>query len=241
MVRLRRERFLAGVAAVELLVVLAIRVAYGGGGIVETVAGLVLAPVMVVLVGLNGRRLAGDGFGRAAAVVAVLLPPAGAVYALPVYRSTYTHHALPSLVGLDHSAWFALGVAIAAAALVAPTLALAGAGAVAGAAAIGVWGTSSLVDVKNALHENAWSVSFSEWLVIAGAVGVAFRSVTTMVWLVGWLGFFVLRAAHEPFATGQFWEALAPAVPSAALLVAAIGLLVPRHLRAALRRPADAR
>ena len=203
-------------------------------------AGIVLAPVMVVVVGLNGRRLAGDGFGRAAAVVAVVLPLAGAVYALPVYRPRYTHHALPSLVGLDHSAWFALGVALGVAALVVPRTMLAAAGAVGAIAAIAVWGLAPLGDLKNAFHENEWSVTFTEWLVIAGALGAARRSVWTMVWLIGWLGFFVLRAAHEPFADGQFWAALAPAVPSAALLVAAIGLLAPRHLWAALRRPADA-
>ena len=191
---------------------------------------------------LQGVRLAETRFGYGAAAVYVVLPLAATAYFIPPYRSTYTHDVLPSLLGLEHTAWFALGVAIAAATLLPPRRALAAAGVAAAAVALVAWGTGELGDVKVGLHEGAWSIGLLEWAVVAGVVGAARRSPWLAAFLGGWLVLFVLRAAHRPFGSGEFWTSLAPALPAAALLAAAIALLVPR-LRPApspARAPRDA-
>ena len=224
-------------AAAEVLLAIGVATAYGAAGAASVAGALVLAPVAVACVYLHGVRLAGSRFGYGAAGAYVLLPLAAVAYFVPAYRPTYTHEALPSLLGLEHTAWFALGVAIAAASLVPPARALAAVGVAAAVAALLVWGTAPLGDVKVDLHEGAWSIGFLEWIVVAGVVGAARRSPWRATFLAGWLVLFVLRAAHRPFETGEFWSALAPALPAAALLVAAIALLVPR-LRPA---PAPAR
>jgi hypothetical protein len=221
-------RALGAIATAELLVVAAVALAYGAGGPAQVAGALALAPVAVACVHLHGLRLAGTRFAYGAAVVYVALPLAAIAYFLPAYRPTYTHDVLPSLLGLEHTAWFALGVAIAAASLVAPARALAAAGVVAAAVALAVWGTGPLGDVKIGLHEGGWSIGFLEWAVVAGVAGAARRAPWRAAFLGGWLVFFVLRAAHRPFGSGAFWTALAPALPAAALLAAAIALLVPQ-------------
>jgi hypothetical protein len=228
-------RIAFAVPAVAAVVSLAIGLAYATA--LGAVAGAVLSGVAAFVLSMHGRRLAGERFGAAAGSAIVLLPLLGILYALPSYRSTYEHDALPALVGATHTAWFALSVALAAALLVAPRQAIALAGVVAAATALAVWGVGPLTDLKNGLHENAWSVTFTGWLVVAGVAGLARRSPWLATGVGGWLVLFVLRGAHKPFAGGAFWQALAPAAPAAALLFVAIALLVPR-LRA--RQPSHA-
>jgi hypothetical protein len=228
-------RYTAVVAASAAVVAFAIGIAYASAP--GALAAAVLSGVAAFVVSLHGRRLAGAPFGAAAGAAVVLLPLLGIVYALPSYRPTYEHDALPSLVGATHTAWFALGVGLAAAFLVVPRQAIALAGVAAAAAAVAVWGVASLTDLKNGLHENAWSVTFTGWLVVAGVAGLARRSPWIAAGAGGWLVVFVLRGAHRPFAHGAFWQALAPAAPAAALLFVAIALLVP-SLPVRLPRPA---
>jgi hypothetical protein len=229
-----RRLVVAGACAIVAFVVGA---AYAGA--LDALAGAALCAIGAAALHEHGRRLAGGVFGVAAAASIVVLPLLGIPYALPAYRSTYEHEALPALVGASHIGWFALGVAVVAAALFVPRPVFALAGIAALVAGIVVWGTSSLVDVKNGLHESGWSTTFAGWLVVAGILGTARRSPFAALGFGGWLALVVLRASHKPFDGGAFWAALAPAAPAAALLFVAIALLVPR-LRPA-RLPADAR
>jgi hypothetical protein len=223
----------AAVAFAAALVAAAVGVVYA------SVASAVMAGALVALETLvlyaHGRRLAGPRLGLAAAAAVVVVPLLGIVYAQPAYRSTYRREALPALLGATHTGWLALGVAFGAALLVVPRRLVAIIGVVALVAAFGTWGT--LTDVRTALHETGWSVTFAAWLVVAGLLGVARRSWSLALGLTGWLAIFVLRAGQRPFAGGAFWEALAPIAPAAALLFVAIALLVPR-LRARQPRPA---
>jgi hypothetical protein len=228
--------------AAQLAVVVGVAVVEGTSGVAPTIAALLLAPVAVWAVRGLGTRLAGPWFGVAAAATYILLPLAGRLYFLPSYDHVYSNDVLPALVGLKSPGWLALGIALAIVAAFPSPRSLAVAGVVATLVALGVWGVGELGDVKTSLHEAGWSVALLEWLPVAGVVGVARRSPWLAPALGGWLVFFVLRASHEPFADGAFWRALAPALPAAAVLVAAIALLVP-SLRPAprpARAPRDA-
>jgi hypothetical protein len=226
---------LAAVGAVDVLVAVAVRAAYGGAGALSTVAGIVLGAVAVAAVHRIATRI-GPRFALGAAAMVFVVPFLGALYALSTYRSTYLHHALPALFGLTHTGWFAVGVGVAVAVALAPDVVTGAGGAVAIAVAVAVWGVAALGDVQGAVHETGWSVTFIEWLPVAAVAGLARRAPWLTLGAAGWLVLVVLRAAHRSFADGAFWAALAPAVPAAALLVAAIALLVPRRSPAA--RPA---
>lgn len=217
----------AGICA---LVALVVGLAYAS--VLGALAAAVLCAAASLVLFEHGRRLAGRRFAVAAAAAVVGLPLLGIWYALPTYRTTYMHDALPALVGATSTGWFALGVAVAAAALLLPRHAVAAAGAIAAVVGVAVWGLGALTDVKNGLHESGWSVTLAGWLVVAGLIGLARRSPWLAVGFGGWFAFVLLRAAHRPFDHGLFWAALAPAAPVAALLFVAIALLVPR-LRAA--------
>lgn len=197
-------------------------------GVLGALAAAMLCACAALVLAEHGRRLAGERFGLCAGAAIVVLPLLGVPYALPHYRPTYTHAALPALVGATHTGWFAAGVAVAAGLLAAPRLALAASGVAALLIGLAVWGVDALGAAKAGLHETSWSVTFAAWLVVAGVVGVARRSPWLATCLAGWFGLVLLRAAHEPFDGGRFWIALAPAAPAAALLFVAISLLVPR-------------
>lgn len=215
---------LAGLAS---LVTFAVGLGYGRDGALSLLAATALAPVAVTLVGGLGTRVGGRGIGIASAATYVLLPLAATGYFLADYDHTYLHRVLPDLVGTRALAWFALGLAVVAAARFAPAPVLAAAGLLAAIVAVAIWGTGSLGDVKTSLHETGWSVALLEWLPVAGVLGAARRSPWLAVGLGGWLVFFVLRAAQQPLETGAFWRAVAPALPAAAILVASLWLLVP--------------
>ena len=200
--RARPRLTLAALAAVEVVVVAAIGSAYGTDGPLSTIAALVLAPVAVGLTWQLAHRFAGPRFADFAALVYVALPALAAATMLATYRSTFVHRALPNLVGLRGTAWFALGLAIGAAALfriAAPVL------AVTGLVLLGVsWGDLSAIRIG--LHETAWSITMLEWLAFAGVVGAALKSPTRAAGLAGWL---------------------ALAAPAVAVLLSSLWLLVP--------------
>lgn len=224
------------VVALDVLTALLVRVAYGGGSALSTGAGVLLGALAVVAVHQSGLRV-GRRFALGAAAMVFVAPLLGALYALGTYRPTYTQHALPALFGLVHPGSFAIGVALAAAVAFVPAVAVAAAGVLAVVAAAVIWGVSPLGDVTGALHESGWSVTFIEWVPVAGVLGLARKVPWAAVGTAGWLVFFVLRAAHRSFDGAAFWAALAPAVPAAALLLAAIALLVPRRSPAARVAP----
>jgi hypothetical protein len=225
----RRPLPVVGAAGLAVLVVAALWGSSGAASLPAGVVALCLAPVAVWAVAKTASRLdPRPGFGTAAAIVYVLLPPAGALYFVASYRHFYLHEVAPSLVGLSSPAWFALGVGIAVVLAHAPARLLAVAGVAAAATAAAYWGTGPLHDIRNGLHETAWSITFLVWLVLAGMVGVARRSRVLAVAVGGWLVFFVLRGAPSGYAAGAFWRSLAPALPALALLLRSLWLLVPR-------------
>jgi hypothetical protein len=210
----------------------AVAAAYGTGGFLSLVGGLVLGPITVVATRRAARRFAGHGYGVAAGWAFVALPMVAVLFFTSAYRTTWTHDILPSLVGVRGTGWYALGTLLAVVASFASARILAALGAIGVASGLVAYGTGNLSDVRVGIHETGWSVALSEWLLVAGAIGVARRSVLTAVGIAGWFVFFALRAASEGYDAGAFWAALAPALPAAALLVTSIGLLVPP-----LRRP----
>ena len=221
--RPRPRLTLAALAIVEIAVVAVIGFAYGTDGPLATFVALVLAPAAVVLTWRLADRLAGARFADLAALLYVLLPALAAVTMLSTYRSTFLHRAVPHLVGLRGTGWFALGLAIGVAALFrasAPVLAVTGL-----VLLVGSFGDLSAIRVG--LHETAWSIAMLEWLALAGVVGAALRSRTRAAGLAGWLALAVALAARRGYDGAAFWQTLALAAPAIAVLLSSLWLLVP--------------
>ena len=188
--------------------------AYGTDGMASTLGALVLAPVAVVSTAAFARRVAGQRFAIAAAAAYVVLPLLATRFMLVTYRSTFDHQALPDLVGLRATPWFALGVLLTAALAVAPRRAAGVSGAVAAVAALILWGTADLASIRNGLHETAWSITLLEWFIVAGFIGAARRNGWLAVALVGWLLAIILHAAHVGYDNAAFWQSLAAGATS---------------------------
>ena len=215
-------------AATQALVALVVALRYGHGSPLAVVAALVLGPVAALATARLAGRVAGRSYAIGAAWTFVLLPLVATAFFASGYRHTWLHVVLPQLVGVRAPSSYALGVALVLGASFLPARAAALGGAAAAATALFVYGASALGDVRIGIHETGWSVSFAEWLPLAGVVGVARRAPLFAVALFGWLAFFALRGADRGYEGGAFWAALAPAMPAAALLVSALALLVPR-------------
>jgi hypothetical protein len=239
---LRARSTLVAVAAALANVVVAavVAAAYGHDGIGGLVAGLVLAPLGALAAYVVAERVAEGWFAAAASVVYVALPLVAELFFVPAYRSTYTHDVLPTLLGLGSPALLAVGVVIAVAVCFLPARVAAAGGVAAAAVAAIAWGLGGLGDVKVGVHETGWSVTFLEWLPVAGVLGAARRSPWLAAALGGWLVAVTLRAAGSAVETGAFWRELAPALPAAAVLATAIALLVPRLRPAAAPAQPDA-
>lgn len=221
----------AALGAVEVVVVAAVAAAYGSDGTLNTVAALLLAPVAVTLTRRLGGRLGGARFGVAAAVVYIALPFLGRLYLLATYRHTFMHEAVPNLVGLRGTPWFALGLVLAALAVFRVASLL----FVVGAIVSLLMGTSDLAGVRAGLHETAWSVTMLAWLGIAGVIGAWRKSIAVAASLAGWLVLAILHAARQGYADAAFWQSLSVATPAIAVTLTSLGLLVP-PLRPALGR-----
>ena len=218
---------LVALAAVEVLVVAVVAAAYGTDGALSTLVALVLAPVAVAATYRIGRLLAGEAFAVASAAVYVALPALGSVFMLSTYRSTFAHEALPDLLGLRATPYFAAGVLVAVLAGIRATVAAA-LGATLLAVALVVDGVSGFENVRNGLHETAWSITMLVWLGIAGVLGAARRSPLVALGLGGWAGAAVLHGVDRGYDDAAFWQALAAATPAIALLLSSVALLVPR-------------
>jgi hypothetical protein len=82
----------------------------------------------------------------------------------------------------------------------------------------------------DALQEHFWSLRVIEWLVFAGLIGLARRSLRAMLLVGGWFGAFVVvkgTYVHGSFADASLLRLLIPAAPAFVLIVAALPLLVP--------------
>ncbi|MGZ4333690.1 MAG: hypothetical protein ACXVRJ_05390 [Gaiellaceae bacterium] len=226
---LERPSFLvAGCGLAAIVVVLAVAATQPTSGAPAVVAAVVLAPLGVLSAAATASRLGGARFAGAAAVVYVALPLLANRFMLGTDRGTFDRHALPALVGVQATWVFALGVAaVAATALLPERLLLAGAatGLVAGIVA---WSPGAVGDVPPMLHETAYSVALAEWLVVATIAGAVLRRPFLGGALACAAVVAILRAAHQPFDDAGFWRALGPLVPAGAVLIASLGLLVPR-------------
>jgi hypothetical protein len=198
------------------------------GGAASVAAAIVLAPVAVWCVLSVGERIAGTRFGVAAAIVYVVLPFVGRLYFYGSFVQVYNREIAPALVGLRSTGWFALGVAIAVAvATLRPTV-LAASGAAAFVLALVLWPNVDWTRLYGNFHETTWSPTLLSLLPFACVIAVGLREPRLAAALGGWIGFFILRGAHRPYAGGGFWLSLAAATPAAALLLSSLGLLVPR-------------
>jgi hypothetical protein len=80
------------------------------------------------------------------------------------------------------------------------------------------------------LREYFWSQRVLEWIPIAGAIGLARRSVPLGVLVGGWFAVFVAVEATRVgagYENGELFRLLLPALPAYVLLAAALPLLVP--------------
>jgi len=222
------QRPRSAIALASIVVVVLIAIATHHTKPLNLVLAIVIAPFACSATAIAAKQLGGSRFGFAASVVYVALPILGIAYSFSSYRHTFIHRALPELVGLEAPGWLALGVLLVGAIAIAPRLAFASAGVVASAVALSIWGVHALVGVRGGLHETAWSITLLEWLVVAGVVGAARRSLRLALSLGGILIFFALRAAHGGYDDGVFWRSLAPATPAIAVLISSLWLLVPR-------------
>ena len=228
---------IAAAAVAAELVVIGVAHEEPTGGAFAVVAALVLAPLAVLAVARAADRLAGSWFPPAAACVYAVLPLAATRLLLPEYRPVFNTNALPALVGLQSTWMLALGIVLVAAIAFAPWQVDAVGAGVLVVVALAAWGPGDVSHLPARLHESAWSVTLTEWLVVATVLGAMLRSPAVGGALGAVLVAAIMRASHHPFSDGSFWRELAPAAPSAAVLVSSLALLVPR-LRPA-RRSAD--
>jgi hypothetical protein len=85
------------------------------------------------------------------------------------------------------------------------------------------------------LKEHFWSVRVIEWLVIAGLIGLARRSVTALLVVGGWFAAFVVTKATFAFASvndSSIFRIMMPAYPAFILLLASLVFLFPGRHRA---------
>jgi hypothetical protein len=221
------SRVAAPTAAAIVVVIVAVTTHRHAAG--NLVAALLLSPAACVATRLVARRVAGRRFASAAGWVYVALPLFGLAYFLSTYRHTFFHGAVPQLVGLHEPQWLLLATAVALIAAVAPASSVGAIGAIALVVALVSWGTGSLTDVKNGLHEDGWSQTFMAWVFVAGVTGIAVRRLLLALGVGGWAAAVILGAAHAGYGSNaEFWGGLAAAAPACALLLTSIALLVPR-------------
>jgi hypothetical protein len=233
-----RQRIAVGaLGAAEVVVVALVAATQTTGGAFSVAVALVLAPVAVVTTAALGAKISSGRFGVAAAAVYVLLPFLANRFMLPTYRGTFDAHALPALVGVQHTQVFALGVAAAVATLLLPRIVAAAGGVLAFVITGLAWQFAGVGHLTAAFHETVWSVTLLEWLLFAGLLGALLRSPLLALAIGGWLLAAIVWGAHRGYADAIFWESLAVAVPAAALVLSSLGLLVPRLRPERAREP----
>jgi hypothetical protein len=229
-------RPLAALVVLDLAVVVGIAVHDHADSPLRVAVACVLGAVATASVLLAGTSLAGRRFGATSAALFAILPVAARHYFYGPFLDVYDHSLRVSLVGLHHTAWFALGAAVAALVALAPPRLTGAAGIVAAGAGAVVWGDGAWRALYGQFHETTWSPTLLCVLPVAGVIGAALRDPWRAAALGGWLAVFVLRGLHQPYGTGGFWLSLTAATPAAALLLTSLVSLVPP-----LRAPGTAR
>jgi hypothetical protein len=86
-----------------------------------------------------------------------------------------------------------------------------------------------------AIKEHFWSLRVVEWLVVAGLIGLARRSLTAVLVVGGWFAAFVVTKATYPFASvddASVFRVMMPSYPAFILLLASLVYLFPGPRRA---------
>ena len=89
------------------------------------------------------------------------------------------------------------------------------------------------------IKEHFWSVRVIEWIVFAGLIGLARRSLTAVAVVGGWFAAFVVTKGTFPYAGvngGSVFRIMMPSYPAFVLLIGALVYLVP-HRRGPAPRP----
>jgi hypothetical protein len=92
-----------------------------------------------------------------------------------------------------------------------------------------------------AIREHFWSLRIVEWLVIAGLIGLARRSLTAFLVVGGWFAAFVVTKATYPQASvddASVFRVMMPSYPAFILLLASLVYLFPGRHRARFEAPA---
>jgi hypothetical protein len=93
-----------------------------------------------------------------------------------------------------------------------------------------------LNDQLLAIREHFWSVRVIEWLVVGGLLGLARRSTTAFLVVLGWFAAFVLTKGTYAYASiddASIFRIMMPSYPAFVLMVASLVFLFPRRWRAA--------
>lgn len=86
-----------------------------------------------------------------------------------------------------------------------------------------------------AIKEHFWSLRVVEWLVIAGLIGLARRSLTALLVVGGWFAAFVVTKATYQYASvddASVFRVMMPAYPAFILMLASLVFLFPGRRRA---------
>jgi len=220
-------RALAAPAVLSLVAVLLVahhsHVSFGW----RTVAALALAPVASTAVVAVAGRAAGTRFAVAAGVVYAVLPFAARHYFYGALLVPYDRRVMPSLVGLERTGWFALGVVVCIAIALLPERVAGIIGLVGAAAAAIAWIDAPWRTLFGDFHESTWSPILLCFLPLAATIGLALRRPWLAAAVTGWVAVLVLRGVHRPYESGGLWLSLAAGVPQVAVLLTSVALLVP--------------
>lgn len=94
---------------------------------------------------------------------------------------------------------------------------------------------SHLQDNLLGIKEHFWSMRVVEWLVLAGLVGLARRSLVSLLLVGGWFAAFVVTKAtygNAGINDASVFRIMMPSFPAFVLMLAALVYLWPRHARA---------